>query len=107
MSECINIPFMDRFKKRMLEGRKTATSRMRKYGNPGDLFSAFGATFRLNKITQMPLKDVTLEHFKEEGFRSPSAFYSIWRQIHPKRYAIETLVWFHEFKLVVNNENPR
>ena len=45
------IPFRPEFKDKMLKGLKTATSRTKKYGNAGDTFNAFGATFRIIHVS--------------------------------------------------------
>jgi len=102
MTECIVIPFMPEFEERMLTGKKTATTRPKKYGTSGDLFSAFNHTFQLTKVTKVYLQDVCSTAYEREGFDSQPEFIEYWKQLHPRKgYVPEQLVWFHEFKLVV------
>ena len=101
MTECITIPFMAEFGDRMLAGEKTATTRNKKYGNGGDLFSAFGHSFRLTKVSKVYLGDVCTTAYEREGFKSQPEFIEVWKKLHPRKgFVPEQEVWFHEFKLV-------
>jgi hypothetical protein len=95
----IEIPFKSRFKNVMLNETKIMTSRNRRYGEPGDEFDAFGATFKMKDIKQEKLEKVALYFFFEEGCESPADFIDIWKKLHPKKgWDPEQLVWVHEFK---------
>ena len=101
MSECITIPFMADFEKLMLTGQKTATTRTKKYGNGGDLFCAFGRSFKLTKVDKVYLQDVVFTSYKEEGFDSQPEFIECWKKLHPRKgYVPEQEVWFHRFKIM-------
>jgi hypothetical protein len=95
----VQIPFKSEFKKRMLSGHKTVTSRTRKYGEVGDTFQAFGATFRITLVFQYKLDCVAYLLCHEEGFDSPDEFIACWATIHPGRgYQPSQTVWVHRFK---------
>ena len=97
----IEIPFMERFREPMLSGKKTWTSRTRKYGEKGDTFTVFDATFEVVNVSQMRLDVVAYLHSKEEGLNSPEDFMATWKMIHPRTgYDPEQVVWVHEFKRV-------
>lgn len=85
----------------MLSGRKTHTCRVRKYGEPGDRFTVFGATFELVRIRKLRLADVRDYYWYQEGCDSRAEFEAVWKKIHPGRGFISTDVrWLHEFKKV-------
>lgn len=92
------IPFMDDFKAVMLTGAKTATSRNKIYGHPGQTFRAFGARFRilaLFRLTQAVVRD---QHYRAEGFTSPEAFEACWAKLHPRAgFQPDKPVWMHTF----------
>lgn len=102
MSNCFVIPFLPEFKERMLNNQKTATTRTKKYGNCGDLFSAFGSSFQLTKVDRVYLQDVASTFYKQEGFNSQQEFCDIWIKIHPRKgYQFDQKVWLHQFKKVI------
>ena len=102
MSECRVIPFMAEFEERMLSGQKTATTRTKKYGNGGDLFSAFGHSFQITKVDKVYLGDVCSVFYRQEGFSSQSEFVECWNRLHPrKKYYFSNIVWLHQFKRVI------
>ena len=102
MSEFITIPFKPEFEERMLNNQKIATTRTKKYGNGGDLFSAFGHSFQLTKVDKVYLGDVCSVFYKQEGFNSQSEFVECWNRIHPrKHYHYSTPIWLHQFKRVI------
>jgi hypothetical protein len=97
----ISVPFLPEFKERLLSGLKTATSRTKRLGRPGQCFTAFGMTFRLRAVKKWPLRWVADLMYHEEGFETPDQFKAIWKRIHPKRGYVETdLVWLHVFEKV-------
>jgi len=101
MSEYKIIPFLPEFEERLVNGQKTATTRMKKYGNVGDLFSALNHTFQITKVEKVYLGDVASQSFDKEGFASQSDFMECWRRLHPKRNRYDTIVYYHEFKRLV------
>lgn len=97
----ITIPFLSRFKKPILSGQKTTTARVKKHGNIGDIFSAFGCDFELVKIGKVLLSNVATSYYSQEGFTSKQEFINIWKLIHPIRgYDSKQIVWLHQFKRV-------
>lgn len=96
MSKCFVMPFLPEFEERMLLGQKTATTRTGKHGNGGDLFSAFGHSFKLTKVDKVYLQDVASTFYKQEGFNSQQEFVQCWEKIHPKKgYQFDQEVWLH------------
>lgn len=100
MSKIIKIPFREEFREPMLNGKKTMTTRSKKYGEEGDLFEAFGAFFRLILVSKWPLSLVA-ENYDLEGMDSKEEFIEIWEKIHPRRgYRPDDQRWIHAFELV-------
>ena len=96
----VNIPFRDQFKEAMLSGRKTCTSRNKKYGDVGDIFVVFGKCFVLTKLREEKLTTVAHFLYREEGFNRSSEFMDCWNQIYPRKgYDSEQIVWVHIFKV--------
>ena len=97
----VTIPFQEDFKDRMLEGKKNATTRTKRYGEVGDTFSAFDATFEIIQVWRIPLGLVANALSKAEGFQSPEDFIQCWKRLHPRKgYMQEQKVYTHIFKLV-------
>ena len=95
----IHIPFRDDMKQAIADGRKTATSRTKRYGKPGDRFQVDGRWYELIRITRQELVWVARRYWKDEGMDSEENFWQVWKQIHPRKKISEyDLVWFHEFK---------
>lgn len=95
----VTIPFLERFKEPMLNGTKTMTSRSKKYGNVGDTFDAFEATFEITEVGRLKLGDIA-SFWKEEGMGSIDDFWKTWAQIHPLKNSMEDIFYFHKFKKV-------
>ncbi len=94
----IQIPFRSHFKQAIIQGRKIATSRTRKYGKPGDEFEAFGYVFVIERQERISLGVVAYRHYQAEGFDTPEQFKNEWMQIHQQRgYDSEQKVWMHWF----------
>lgn len=95
----IKIPFLKEFKKDLLSGKKTMTSRNKKYGESGDRFTVDGKEFELTKVTRQTLFSVSHMLYEEEGFAKPSEFIEVWKRLHPKKgYSPNQLIWLHIFK---------
>ena len=93
------IPFMASFEAAMLTGAKTATSRNKIYGHPGQKFEAFGGRFQITGLFRLTQEMVRDQHYREEGFTSPEAFEACWRKLHPRSgFKPEARVWMHKFK---------
>ena len=106
----IKIPFLPEFKEAILSGKKTATTRSKRYGKPGDILSMFSNGFIftpqadshvLTHVVQVPLYVVASFFYKEEGLDSPEAFIEVWDRIHRrKKYEDDQKlkVWLHLFR---------
>jgi len=96
----VKIPFYERFRQPMLDGTKTWTSRTRWYGDVGDTFDVFGATFKITKRMKKSLVCVA-GHWEEEGCVSEHDFKEVWRKIHRvKGYYPAWVVKVHVFERV-------
>jgi len=85
----------------MLNGQKTMTSRTKRYGNVGDTFDVFGATFELTDVSKMTLQFVAYGYYQEEGCQFPTDFIDIWERIHPRKgYVPNQVVHTHFFKRI-------
>lgn len=100
----INIPFNDWSKNKLAEGIKTATSRNKKYGEPGDTFEVVLPDGRIIKyeliaVTRKKLHEVRDKHYKDEGCSSPVEFVDVWVDIYPREgFNGAKRVWYHEFR---------
>lgn len=94
----VKIPFLPEFQERMLKGDKTATTRSKKYGEAGDTFKKFGATFRIIIVLKLPLSAIAYAFYKNEGFKTRQGFIDIWKRLHPRRgYNPEDKKYIHFF----------
>ena len=101
MSKEIRIPFNAWSRERLRTHGKCATSRTKKYGEPGDWFEVDGMRFKLWATTTQPLKDVRDHHWRDEGCESPREFEVVWKSIHPRAgFKHDKVVWLHEFEQV-------
>lgn len=97
----ITLPFRLSFATALFNGTKTATSRTKRYGIPGDTFIVSGRKFVLTSVRLKKLRQVAHELWEEEGCKSESDFVEIWKGIHPRKgWTPEQLVFVHEFELV-------
>ena len=77
----VDIPFLPEWEGRMLTGKKSATSRTKRYGCEGDYFEAFGRQFILTYVCRIPLCRVANHNYLEEGCNSGFAFRKVWDQM--------------------------
>jgi len=95
----VKIPFKSYFKDAMLSGKKTMTSRTKRYGQKGDTFDIFGATFKITNVMQCSLMLVANEYYLDEGCNSSTDFVDVWKQIHPRKgFQSSQMVWVHVFE---------
>lgn len=95
----IRIPFNKWSRERLKEGKKTATSRTRRYGVVGDVFTVDGITYQLEVIANVTLQTVCDVAYDIEGAKSKEEFIKIWEEIHPRKgWVPDQHVWFHRFK---------
>ena len=97
----IEIPFNKWSKDRLKANMKTATSRNKKYGDPGDTFTVEGLKYCLTQITKVSLSSIRDCCYDVEGCRSPEHFEKVWIDIHPRKgWVDEQKVWFHRFEKI-------
>lgn len=95
----VTIPFTPDMAQLSLEGRKTATSRTKRYGKPGDTFYIGDVLFEITGILRLVLGMVALYYHKAEGFDSPEAFKAKWEKLHPRKgFVPAQKVWFHAYR---------
>jgi len=100
MLKKIVLPFQSEWESAMLSGKKTATTRTRRYGYPGDEFEAFGRVFILTQVYPSFLDVVISLHYLAEGFDSPQEFIEFWDRIHPHITYLQRsgrAIYFHRF----------
>lgn len=90
---------MERFREALASGRKTATTRSKRYVRPGERFVGLGMEFECLRTVQLPLAVIRDGYWEEEGVSSPEDFVKIWNGIHPRRGFVGTDVrWLHTFR---------
>jgi len=95
----IKIPFNEWSKKRLLNQSKKATSRNKKYGDVGDVFTVDGFIYELELVIKVPLWFVSEDLYKSEGAKSSEEFINVWEDIHPRKgFRPFDKVWYHHFK---------
>jgi hypothetical protein len=100
-AEFPQIPFRAQFREAIREGRKTATTRTKPYGEGGDRLTTTldGVDIKLTAVYQQTLVWVENNLWQEEGLRSRAEFVDIWRSLHRGSWDDERMVWVHRFKL--------
>jgi len=93
------IPFAARWRGRMLDGRKTVTSRTKRLGEPGGVFVAFGARFELLSVEARPYGEIAGTLYAPEGCDSEDEFRKavrgIWWGKEPKD---DREMYLHSFR---------
>lgn len=99
------LPFLAEFEEAIRSGRKTATSRPRRYGQAGDIVKTRFGYVRIRSCTRMSLAEIRDRHWREEGCSSPEQFEAVWRRLHPRSGFVPWhRVWFHRFELLEARE---
>lgn len=94
----INIPFNAWSLRALADGKKSATTRSKPYGKPGDTFAVGDTTYALLHVEKVSLGFVADFMYREEGCASTSDFRAVWKAIHPKRgFYPNEVVWLHTF----------
>ena len=97
----IRIPFNEWSKRRLMQVRKTATSRNKVYGEPGDFFEEVENKYVLMMVKKLPLWFIADALFASEGCESPDEFRNVWCEIHPRKgWDGKQEVFYHYFKRV-------
>ena len=93
----IIIPFSPKMAEAALAGRKIATTRSTRKGNPGDIFPIEGVWFILVDVMPTILLQVKVNFYKLEGFTAPSAFEEYWRELHDDTWSDTATKYTHFF----------
>lgn len=97
----VYIPFNKWSRDRLRSGVKIATSRIKQFGRPRDIFLVDGRKYIIVSVEKISLGLIAAEHYKEEGADSPQEFIDVWIELHPKkRFYPNQIVHFHRFKLL-------
>lgn len=95
----INIPFNEWSINRIKQGIKTATTRTKKYGKQGDIFTVGSEKYIISGYLKTSLGIVIGYLYREEGAASPTEFIAVWNSIYPKKnFDPEQTVWIHFFQ---------
>lgn len=94
----MHVPFKSGYAALIEQGRKTATTRTRRYGIPGQAVTSTAGDLLLVAVVKMPLRLVRDYWYEAEGFETPSEFVAAWKSVHPrKQFDPKQLVWLHVF----------
>jgi len=97
----IKLPFNEWSIERLEKNMKTATTRRKRYGKPGDHFIAAGKKWMLTEVRRIRLGEVAEKYYRQEGAESPEEFIEVWKKIHPRAgWTPEKRVWIHFFEPV-------
>lgn len=84
---------------KVLAGKKTSTRRNGRYADPGEVMILEGREFRVDRVYQETLGDLTEESAKMEGFSSLEEYKNSILSIHPGMpWVPQMKVWVHEFR---------
>lgn len=90
----------------LLDGRKCCTTRTKRIGHAGDVFTVEGMSgvhFRIISVKELQLRSVRDYHYLEEGFNSPEEFEEFWKMTH-KGYFRESRVYkVYRFASILND----
>ena len=91
------LPFDARWREAMMWGRKTCTSRRKRY--KGSAFDAFGLQFVIVSVELLPLSIVAEHLWAKEGCDSPEDFRAVWVKLHPRKgWQPDQEVFVHHFR---------
>ncbi len=105
-SNIIHIPFHSQMIEEILSGRKTITTRSKKYGKVGDSFYADDNRFKCDiiDIIKLPLQEICDKYYKEEGFVNPQDFKNFWLTIH-RKWTPQKKFYLHKFATPIATKN--
>ena len=93
----VHIPFEFDMRVLVLNGKKTCTTRTKRYGKRGDTFRVGDEIFVLTEVKRMPLEKIVNTLYKEEGFSNPEAFKEYLAKLDIPLEPT-TVLWVHRFK---------
>ncbi len=96
----IKIPFHDNFLISLSSGNKTMTTRSKRYGTLGDIFSIRkNINFMIMGVFRVELKTIKRKWYRQEGFRTPKEFKDFWLTIH-RKWQPDKKFYLHTFKRI-------
>lgn len=100
----IEIPFHPDMVRAIEEGRKCATTRSERYGEPGDTFALPGHDFQkyvLIDVFPAKLQGIRDNLYRLEGVDSPEEFEQLWRRLHRGNFLKNKDYFIHFFGAVL------
>jgi hypothetical protein len=95
------IPFAPLAVESIAAGRKTMTTRTKRYGHPGDVLVSPAGPIVLEAVDRVALEEVEAKHYRAEGFDTPDGFRREWRRLHPRNgWEPKQWVYLHRFHLL-------
>ncbi|MEH7235090.1 ASCH domain-containing protein [Bacillus sp. JJ1562] len=87
--------------KKVLEGKKTATRRNGRYADVGEIMTLEGQSYKIDRVYEQSLGELTDEDAKREGFNSVDEYKESILSYHPGMpWLPQMKVWVHEFSKV-------
>jgi N4-acetylcytidine amidohydrolase len=87
--------------KKVLEGKKTATRRNGRYADVGEIMTLEGQQFKIDRVYEQSLGELTDEDAKREGFETVDEYKESILSYHPGMPWLPHMkVWVHEFSKV-------
>ncbi|MFD1780907.1 ASCH domain-containing protein [Fredinandcohnia salidurans] len=87
--------------KKVLEGKKTATRRNGRYADVGEIMTLEGQQFKIDRVYEQSLGELTDEDAKREGFDTVDEYKESILSYHPGMPWLPHMkVWVHEFSKV-------
>ena len=97
----LRVKFREDFGPKLANGEKTATTRTKPLGRPGEHFLALGGRYVILTVEKLTLGEVAADHHREEGFPSPAGFRAVWTSLHPREgWNPKQLAFYHTFARV-------
>jgi hypothetical protein len=101
MSDIGEMTFRPEAEAALREGRKIATTRRNPHGRKGDIFHAFGMTFRLDRVDPGSLAEAAGQYHHAEGHATVSDYLRWLAECYPEEIWTENrIVWVHLFHRV-------
>lgn len=86
---------------KVLEGKKTATRRNGRYADVGEIMTLEGKSFKIDRVYEQSLGELTDEDAKREGFNTVEEYKESILSYHPGMpWLPQMKVWVHEFSKV-------
>ena len=97
---------IERDVQKVLEGKKQATRRNGRYADVGEIMTLKRQSFKIHKVYQQELGDMTDHDAMLEGYASLDDYIKAILDIHPgMRWVPKMKVWVHEYKAVNNKDS--